>query len=537
MRYFFLITVASMGLAQSPLTTPVLILPKADHSAAGEIDLYDQNKANFLQLQYNVFTAPDLADGLILRDFSGTTTGHALALETNGGTPYFYIFGGTDATAPGREIANGGIGITPFSASFPAIVVTQAQANTGIEVDITGAGLSAFYGTSTATAATLLMTNSHSGGTAAEFSGAIALNFGGELKPATSLTYSIGDPSDFVLDVYTVFIDGPSHVIESSASIYPSGSGLLLGRAATPWSGLNALGVNGELLGMVDAAFTIRNQWGYNTSTTNIDLLNTSASAIASFTQAGSLILTGLAGSGATIVCVNNSGLLLLTGCSGGGGSVSITASGPVVASPSTITGTGVLSCPTCLTTSSLSGTSPIVYSSGVISCPTCLTGTNYWSLSGSNLTPISNYNVNPLSDGTSTQGVSGDRWLTEYTYTLNVGSSLVNFVLGNGTTSPCPGTCSIIAEAGTPIMGWYGGAFAQTILYGGMVPNISNTQSIGTTTNVFANVYGENLWSVGAVVTEAEYAVGPFGGPYSFGVTKTCTTFPTVVGGIVTAC
>lgn len=190
--------------AQSNLTTPASLLPKADHSAAGIFNFYDQNKANEMQIQYNALTSPTLAVGIVLKDASGTTTGNSLSLQTNAGADFFHIIGGTDAAAPGRVVANGGLEVTPLNATFSGIQVSQSQNASGIESDITGAGLAAFFGTSTNTSPTLRMTNSNATGIAGYFQAPIALNLAGEVQPNADATYITGDPTHRWLGIYGV---------------------------------------------------------------------------------------------------------------------------------------------------------------------------------------------------------------------------------------------------------------------------------------------------------------------------------------------
>lgn len=190
-----LLLVSVTACAQAPLTTPVSILPKADHSAAGIVQYYDKNKVKSLNMQYDIITLPDLDQALTIKDFPGTTSGHSLSMETDSLIEYFYVIGGTDAAAPGRVGAPGGMDVVTTNNTFPAITVIQTFGNQGIESDVSMAGLSAFIGNSaaTVTAPTMILTNSHSGGIAATLSGTVALNANGEVRPAAAATYTLGD--------------------------------------------------------------------------------------------------------------------------------------------------------------------------------------------------------------------------------------------------------------------------------------------------------------------------------------------------------
>jgi hypothetical protein len=225
--------------AQSNLTTPVSVLPMADHSAAGVVNFYDQNKANYLQLQYNTFLAPTLATGVIMKDASGTTTGNALSLQTNGGTDYFHIIAGTDSASPGRVVANGGVEVTPVNATFSGIVVSQAQNASGIESDITGSGLAAFYGTSTNTTPTLRMTNSNAAGIGGYFSGASAsILVDGEIRPNGGGNYILGDSVNYWRILYDSEIIGPSSIVSVDSSMNPTATNTFaLGTSSLRWEG------------------------------------------------------------------------------------------------------------------------------------------------------------------------------------------------------------------------------------------------------------------------------------------------------------
>ena len=116
------------------LTTPVVILPTADHIIGGELRIRAPNNTDFATLidtangflikgkaanNGSIVLEPGNVAGaglasaaivtprldqpaMIIFDANGTTTGNALSLRTNGGTEYFAVKGGTDATAPGE---------------------------------------------------------------------------------------------------------------------------------------------------------------------------------------------------------------------------------------------------------------------------------------------------------------------------------------------------------------------------------------------------------------------------------------------------
>lgn len=118
--------------AQSQLSTPAVVHPNAAHTVGGEIRIMAPNDVDFLSIQTTVnaaifkgktsgngniglqpgnvagtasvfIIAPRLDQpSLITFDASGTTTGKTISLRTNGGTEFFSITGGTDASTPGQ---------------------------------------------------------------------------------------------------------------------------------------------------------------------------------------------------------------------------------------------------------------------------------------------------------------------------------------------------------------------------------------------------------------------------------------------------
>ncbi len=269
MRYLiFLITSVAFSQANKQMT-PLIILPNAAHTQEGELRLMNNTNTVYTSLHTNLFgmniVAPNVAGGdiilvpgnvgpgssvfivtprldapsLIIQDHSGTTTSYGLVLETNGGTPYFSVKGGTDATHPGMI-------------SGEEMLITQSGSNVGLTV------------TSSSSSSMVVANSFATTGTAITSTGVYALKAGGIIAPLFDSVYQLGDLTHRFTSVY----------------------------------------------------------------------------------------LSDFSGAGTQAVCADNDGLLIVASCGGGGGSVSLTATSPIVITPSPTTGTGVISCPTCSTSS-----------------------------------------------------------------------------------------------------------------------------------------------------------------------------------------
>lgn len=151
--------------AQSKLTTPVTVLPNAAHTVGGQIKIVAPNGTDLGSIQCTVnaciFTGKANGNGnivfqpgnvmglagvvvlgprldsdlLTLFDASGTTTNKAIIFKTFGGTTYFSIQGGTDASNPGgvtmhrfASVMNDAIGSAIFqTGAGPALSATSAS--------------------------------------------------------------------------------------------------------------------------------------------------------------------------------------------------------------------------------------------------------------------------------------------------------------------------------------------------------------------------------------------------------------------------
>jgi predicted DNA-binding transcriptional regulator AlpA len=137
----------------------------------------------------------------------------------------------------------------------------------------------------------------------------------------------------------------------------------------------------------------------------------------------GQLTSAVLAGSGTRCLQSDNSGNVGLASAGCGLGTVtSIATSGPI--SGGTITGTGTISCPTCVT--SVTGASPIVSSGGTtpsISCSTCVTTAGGQTISGT--TTVSTLSVSTAISGT--YNLSGSETVTGNWYARSFSGSGVS--------------------------------------------------------------------------------------------------------------
>lgn len=137
MRLLLAFALASVVWAQgNKQTTPMIVLPKADQSAGGEIRVMDPTNNYYLSIQTtsnaailrgktsgngNIGFQPGNVPGaasvfviaprldqpsLITFDASGTTTAKTVSLRTQAGAEFFGVVGGTDATRPGYVLTH-----------------------------------------------------------------------------------------------------------------------------------------------------------------------------------------------------------------------------------------------------------------------------------------------------------------------------------------------------------------------------------------------------------------------------------------------
>lgn len=170
MRLFlFSVIITVSALAQTPLTTPVTILPNAAHTAGGEVRIWNSSKTLFGSIGVGIagltLQAPNQAAGNIILtpgntgpgssvlviatrldtpsfaviDAVGTTTSNSIEAATNGGVVYFSVAGGTASSDAGLVTQKRFI--SSFSNNIHGSAIAQAGSAEALGVINSGSGI------------------------------------------------------------------------------------------------------------------------------------------------------------------------------------------------------------------------------------------------------------------------------------------------------------------------------------------------------------------------------------------------------------